>query len=104
MYDGSPQCLWRESLNLLSNIHSLKADNRCIFTAKQCFARIVFQPKTQKAHFGRHGMLKQSYHTRSIRHRILTNIRGDDTLDFTFQCHFQGHKVKKWQQNDYFHI
>ena len=54
--------------------------------------------KTKKTHFGRHGMLMQSYHTRSIRHRILRNIRVDDTLDLTFQCHFQGHKVKKWQK------
>ena len=51
--------------------------------------------KTKKTHFGRHGMLMQSYHTRSIRHRILKNIRADDTLDLTFQGHFQGHKVKK---------
>ena len=39
-------------------------------------------------------MLMQSYHTRSIRHRILKNIRADDTLNLTFQ----GHKVKKWQK------
>ena len=43
-------------------------------------------------------MLMQSYHTRSIRYRILKNIRVDDTLDLTFQGHFQGHKVKKWQK------
>ena len=41
-------------------------------------------------------MLMQSYHTRSIRYGILKNIRADDTLDLTFQGHFQGHKVKKW--------
>ena len=55
--------------------------------------------KTKKTHFVRHGMLMQSYHTRSIRYRILKNIRADDTLDLTFQGHFQGHKVKngkKW--------
>ena len=43
-------------------------------------------------------MLIQSYHTRSIRYRILKNIRADDTLDLTFQGHFRGHKVKKWEK------
>ena len=49
-------------------------------------------------------MLMQSYHTRSVRYRILKNIRADDTLDLTFQGHFQGHKVKKWHKKNYFHI
>ena len=43
-------------------------------------------------------MLMQSYHTRSIRYRILKIIRADDTLDLTFQGHLQGHKVKKLQK------
>ena len=52
-------------------------------------------------------MLMQSYHNRSIRYRILKNIRADDTLDLTFQGHFQGHNAKKMAKKmtiDYFHI
>ena len=38
-------------------------------------------------------MLMQSYHTRSIRYRVVKNIRGDDTMGLTFQGHFQGPKT-----------
>ena len=51
--------------------------------------------KILKTHFGGHGMLMQSYPTRSIRYRVLKYIMADDNLDLTFQGHFQGQKAKK---------
>ena len=49
-----------------------------------------------REYFTLHRSVFPSYLT--IESGRIKNIRADDTLDLTFQGHFQGHKVKKWQK------